>query len=105
MKKTALTVFLCTGKDCGKAWRHICHGSPGKWLKQQVEAAGLPYKLTIVETDCMDRCEQAACLCAVHGRHAGLVTEMRSAHDSDRILASLRACVEAAAAPFAWPAD
>ena len=67
MNKIPLTVFLCTSKDCSKAWRRVCHGSPGKWLKHQVQAAGLPYKLNIVETGCMDRCEQAACLCGFTG--------------------------------------
>jgi hypothetical protein len=94
MKKIPLTVFLCASKDCNKAWRHICHGSPGKWLKHQLHAAGLPYKLNIIKTGCMDRCDEAACLCAVHDRHACLETEIHSSHDIDRILTALRVCVE-----------
>jgi predicted metal-binding protein len=94
MSKPTITVFLCTHKDCSRAWRRVCDGSPGKWLKRQVESAGLPYKLTIVKTDCMDRCDEAACLCFVHGRQASLERGIRSADDADRLLAALRACVE-----------
>jgi predicted metal-binding protein len=96
MSKRAVTVFLCTGKDCGKAWRRVCDGSPGKWLKRQVEVAGLPYKLTVVKTECMDRCDQAACVCAVAGGRAALTTDVRSEDDGDRILAALRCCVDLA---------
>jgi hypothetical protein len=97
MSKTVITVFLCTGKDCSKAWRRWCAESPGKWLKHCVRDAELPYKLNIVKTECMDRCEQAACLCFVNGRCASLETNLHSAHHGDRILAALRACVETAA--------
>lgn len=96
MSKTPVTVFLCTGKDCARAWRRLCDGSPGKWLKRHVEAAGLPYKLTVVETECMDRCERAGCFCFLHGRCASLETDVRSPHDADRLLAALRSCVERA---------
>jgi hypothetical protein len=94
MSKIALTVFLCTDKDCMRAWHRVCDGSPGKWLKRQVEEAGLPYKLNVVKTECMDRCDEAACLCCVRGRHACLETHVRSPHDVDRLLAALRSCVE-----------
>jgi predicted metal-binding protein len=96
MGKTSLTVFLCAGKDCRKAWRRVCAGSPRKWLKRQVEAAGLPYKLTVVKTECMDRCKRAACLCCVHNGQASIETDVRSADDADRLLAAFRACVESA---------
>lgn len=95
MSKTCVTVFLCTGKDCRKAWRRVCDGSPGKWLRHQVEEAYLPYKLQIVETECMDRCEHAATVCCVHGANAALQQDIRSADDTDRVLAALRCCVEA----------
>ncbi|MBY0527518.1 MAG: hypothetical protein K2R98_29245 [Gemmataceae bacterium] len=88
MSKTALTVFLCTHKDCNRAWDHVCDGSPGKWLKRQFEEAGLPYKLDVVKTDCMDRCKEAACLCLVHKDHARLLTDVRSKHDIGRLLAA-----------------
>src|SRR5438445_12439419 len=90
MSKTHLTVFLCDGKDCGKAWRHVCDGSPGKWLKRQVETAGLPFKLNVVKTECMDRCDQAATVCCVNGGQACIESEIESVHDADRLLASLR---------------
>ena len=96
MSKTRVTVFLCSGKDCGKAWRHVGDGAPGKWLKRQVEAAGLPYKLDVVKTECMDRCEHAACVCFVYGGCAAPESLIRSAHDADRLLAALRSCVERA---------
>lgn len=96
MSKTSLTTFLCTGKDCSKAWRRVCHGSPGKWLKRQVEAAGLPYKLHLIKTECMDRCEQAACLLCVFSPFSSWISDIRSDHDSDRVLATLRSCVESA---------
>jgi hypothetical protein len=95
MKKTNATVFLCSGKDCRKAWKNVCGGSPRKWLKRQVEAAGLHYRLHIVKTDCMDRCETAANLCCVHDRRAVEEQQIRSADDADRVLAGLRSCVEA----------
>jgi hypothetical protein len=98
MHKARLTVFLCTGKDCSRAWR-FCGGPPGKWLKRQVKAAGLPLKLTVVKTACMDRCERAACLCLVHSRHACFETDIRSADEADRLLASLRACAESSELP------
>ena len=94
MSKESVTVFLCTDKDCAKAWRKACDGSPGKWLKRQVEEAGLPYKLKVVKTECMDACEQAGNLCFVHGGCARLESDVRSPHDADRLLASLRSCVE-----------
>lgn len=96
MSKTSLTVFLCTDKDCQKAWRRVCDGSPGKWLKRQVEQAGLPYRLNVVKTECMDRCERAACLCVVAGREGGFVQDIHCCHDTDRLLAVLRSCVESA---------
>ncbi len=94
MSKTAITIFLCTGKDCTKAWHRVCHGSPGKWLKHQAEAEGLPYKLKIIKTECMDRCEQAACLCCVRDQHACFETGIHSLHDCHRLLAALRGCAE-----------
>src|SRR5262249_23032556 len=94
MSKPVLTVFLCNGKDCRKAWHHLGKDAPGKWLKRHIEEAGLPYKLRVVKTECMDRCDAAACLCAVHGDMACLETEIRSSKDADRILAALRVVVE-----------
>jgi predicted metal-binding protein len=94
MSKKTITVFLCAGKDCRKDWRRICDGSPGKWLKHQVAETGLPYKLKIVKTECMDLCEDAACLCFARDEIAHLETQIRCAHDADRLLASLRACAE-----------
>src|SRR5262245_36236557 len=95
MARTAVTVFLCTGKDCARVWRKAgVGGTPRKWLKQRLKEAGLPFKLHVVETACMDRCEQAANLCFVRGRCASFETELRPAHDADRVLAALRACVE-----------
>lgn len=96
MSKVPLTVFLCTGKDCARAWRRVCAGSPGKWLKRRVAEAGLPYKLRVVKTECMDRCDDAANLCCVRGTCAALVQRVRSAADADRLLAALRSCVESA---------
>ena len=98
MSKTSVTVFLCTGKDCVRAWRHVCAHSPGKWLKRQVEEAGLPYKLNVVKTECLDECDDAANVCFVHGETAAPVKHIRHADDADRLLAELRACVEADAA-------
>lgn len=94
MSKPSSTVFLCDGKDCHKAWRRICDGSPGKWLKRQVEEAGLPYKLNVVKTECMDCCDHAACVYVVHGQQACLLTDVRHASDADHLLAALRSCVE-----------
>jgi hypothetical protein len=94
MSKPRLTVFLCQSDDCRKAWRRLCHAPPRKWLKRQIEAAGLPYKLRVVETACQDRCDEAACLCAVCGPCAASVTRIRCEDDADRLLAAMRACVE-----------
>jgi hypothetical protein len=94
MSKLSLTVILCAGKDCARAWRRVCDGSPGKWLRRRVEEAGLPYKLRVVKTECMDRCERAACLCCVAGPRADFATDVRSPHDADRLLAALRSTVE-----------
>ena len=96
MSKTPVTVFLCTGKDCTRAWRRICNGSPRKWLRRRVEEAGLPYRLEVIKTECMDRCANAANLCCVHGPCADFVAEVRAPDDADRILAALRSCVESA---------
>src|SRR5438270_8103337 len=102
MTKTRLTVFLCTGEDCARRWAHVCDGSPGKWLKRQVKDAGLPYKLEVVKTCCMDRCEDAACLCCVCGPAGGFETRIRRPEDADRVLAGLRSCAEQAADPFGF---
>src|SRR5258708_37305418 len=99
MSRTSLTVFLCTGKDCTKAWRRWCDGSPGKWLKRRVEEAGLPYKLRIVKTECMDHCDRAACLCCVHGGQAGPETGVRAGLDRDRLLARVPAPPENLCSP------
>jgi hypothetical protein len=88
MSKKSLTVFLCTGKDCSRSWDRFCDGSPGKWLKRHFESAGLPGKLRIVKTDCMDRCEDAACMCFVHDDRARLETTVHSEHDLGRLLAT-----------------
>lgn len=98
MSKEIVTVFRCTGKDCRAAWRRVCADSPGKWLRQQVEEAGLPYKLHIVRTECMDRCKHAACVCCVCNDSAARQENIRSPEDADRLLAALRCCVEANAA-------
>lgn len=94
MSKPTVNVFLCTGKDCTKAWRRLCASAPAKWLKRRVDEAGLPYKLHVIKTECLDRCEDAACLCYQQGRQACLEINIRSPHDADRLLAGLRACVE-----------
>jgi hypothetical protein len=96
MSKQRLTLFLCQGKDCRKAWRKLTDSAPEKWLKRHVEEAGLPYKLRVVETACQDHCEDAACLCAVRGPCAALETRVRSEDDADRVLAALRSCAETA---------
>ena len=95
MSKQGLIVYVCTGKECRKAWHRLTNGSPGKWLKRHVEAAELPFKLQIIKTECMDRCDQAGNLCIVHGECARQETDICSPHDADRLLASLRSCVEA----------
>jgi len=99
MGKRTVTVFLCTGKDCCKAWRHVTDGSPGKWLKRQVEAAGLPFKLNIVKTECMDRCDEAATVCFVNGCSAAVESEIDSPQDADRLLASLRVLADGSLSP------
>jgi hypothetical protein len=86
MSRIPLTVFLCTGKDCSRAWRRICDDSPRKWLKRRLEETGAPCKLHIIKTDCMDRCEQAACIHLVHEGRARLETQIHSEHDLGRIL-------------------
>ncbi len=94
MSKQHLTVFLCTGKDCCKAWSHITEDSPGKWLKRLVKEADLPYKLDIIKTECMDQCEQSACLCIVADHSATWEMQIGHRDDADRVLAGLRACAE-----------
>ena len=93
MSKVAVTVFVCTGKDCSKAWRRICDGSPTKWLKRHVGEAGR-YKLHLVKTECMDRCDDAATCCFVRGTTAAVVERLREPDDEERLLAALRSCVE-----------
>jgi hypothetical protein len=44
----------------------------------------------------MDRCEQAACLLCVFSPFSSWISDIRSDHDSDRVLATLRSCVESA---------
>ena len=96
MSEQRLTVFLCEGKDCRKAWDRLTDSSPTKWLKRHVEEAGLPYKLRVVATECQDRCEEAACLCATCGACAVCETNIRSKEDADRLLAGLRSCASGA---------
>src|SRR5262249_14932782 len=97
MSKQRLTVYLCQGKDCRKAWRRLTDSSPGKWLKRQLEQAGLPYKLTVVATESQAACDEAACLGLVCGPCAARETAVRRPDDADRVLAALRACAERAA--------
>ena len=44
----------------------------------------------------MDRCEDAANCCFVHGGSAACEDRVRGEDDADRLLATLRACVERA---------
>lgn len=97
MPKTRLTLFVCSDKDCRKAWGRVTDNRPAKWLKRQVGRAGLPYKLNVIETECQDHCAEAACIQAVCGPCAAAVTTLRSEDDADRLLAALRSCVETAA--------
>ena len=69
----------------------------GKMAQGEVEKAGLPYKLHIVKTECMDRCDHAASVCCVQGATAALQENLRSSDDADSFLAALRCCVEAEA--------
>ena len=85
MGRLPLTVFMCTDKDCAKAWRRICNNSPRKWLKRRFAEAGIPCRLNVVRTDCMDQCERAASLCFVQGDRARLELEMRSECDLPRL--------------------
>ncbi len=94
MSRIELTVFLCDGKDCRKAWRRLYDGSRAKWLKRQVEAAGLPYKVHVVRTECMDKCADAANLCVVHDRRARCESRITSEFDAQRLLAALRDVAE-----------
>jgi len=101
MAKVSVTVFLCTGKDCARAWRKLCDdSSPRKWIRQQLKEAKLPFKLNLVKTECMDQCARAGCLWVVYGRHACQEMEVCSAEDGDRVLAAMRACVEASSSPL-----
>lgn len=88
MSKPCLTVFMCTSKDCSRAWRRICDDSPRKWLKHHFHEAGVPGKIEIIKTDCMDRCDEAACVCLVHGERARLEIEVRSDKDLGRLLSA-----------------
>lgn len=94
MSKLRLTAFVCTDKDCARAWRKVCSGSPRKFIKQQLKESGMPYQLNIIETGCMDACEQAANICFVCDDCAAFAREIRSPDDGDRILIHLRSCVE-----------
>jgi hypothetical protein len=98
MSKPAMTVFLCGGKDCAKAWKRVCRNSPAKWLKRRADEAGLPFKLNVVDTECMDRCDDAATCWFVHGGAAMCVDCVHGDSDAGRILAALRDCAERAAA-------
>jgi hypothetical protein len=93
MSKRKITIFLCDGKDCSRAWSRLGH-SPSKWLKKQVKEAGLPYKLNIVKTECLDCCEEAAVLCIVARDRAAWERRLRGEEDADRLLATLRALAE-----------
>jgi len=93
MGKPCVLVYLCTGKECRKVWRRQSDLPPGKWLKRHAAAAELPYRLKLIKTECMDRCEEAANVCVVHGDRARLVSELRL-RDGPRLLAACMACVE-----------
>lgn len=94
MSKTVVTVFVCTGKDCTRAWKKVCSGSPKKFLKEQLRESGMPFRLNVIETSCMDQCEQAANVCFVSGDCADFAREIRSSDDGDRLLLHMRSCVE-----------
>lgn len=85
MSRIPLTVFLCTDKDCKKAWRRICGSSARRWLKRRFAEAGIPCRLNVVKTDCMDHCEEAACLHFVERDRARLELKVRSQHDLARL--------------------
>jgi hypothetical protein len=85
MSKIPLTVFLCTDKDCAKAWRRVCDDAPRKWLKKRLAEIGVPARVRVVRTECMDHCEEAACLQLVCEGRARLETHFLAHHDLARL--------------------
>lgn len=93
MSKKVVALFVCTGKDCRRAW-HKHERSPAKWVKRYLEDADLPMKVQVVETECMDRCEEAACMCVVHAERARTLVEFRGDRDAEKLSSALRQVVE-----------
>ncbi len=97
MSRQPLLVYVCAGKDCSRAWERLCDASPRKWLKRHLEDAGLPGKVEVIRTECMDRCKEAANLCLVFADRACLETEVRRAADIERLRETARRLCEPSA--------
>jgi predicted metal-binding protein len=94
MAKVALTVFICTQKDCRHVWRHVdAEMGMRRWIKKVVSELQTPARVEIIETECMDRCDEGGCLFVAGPGHSGFVTGFDGRSPS----AHLRAALSAAA--------
>lgn len=91
MSKPRVLAFVCQGKDCRRVWQQH-HVHPGKWLKWI--GSQLPLKLRVVESECMDHCEDAACICLVSGKHACLDLNVQPRKDDERVLETLQRLID-----------
>lgn len=95
MAKVALTVFVCTHKDCRRVWRYVdADVGMRRWIKNAVADLETPARVEIIETECMDRCAEGGCLFIAGPGHCGFVTGFNGRSPS----AHLRAALHAAAA-------
>ncbi len=90
MSLPTITVFHCGDKDCAKAWDRMDDRSFGKFCKRLARDAELPCQVEAVETECLDRCDEAGCLCLVAGGQALWLDRLRGPRDRDRLLAALK---------------
>ncbi|HMP02398.1 MAG TPA: hypothetical protein PKD86_09575 [Gemmatales bacterium] len=100
MPRTPLTVFVCTHKHCRKVWRRLPRGgSHGPDLESLAQEAGLEVRLQVVETECMDRCDDGGCLFLAGPAGARWVTGLDDRHGCARLQSALRCAVQATVEP------
>jgi hypothetical protein len=91
-----LTVFICRGKDCRRAWRNLPEEvGVRRWVKESAAEllGGSRNQIETIETDCMDRCAEAGCLFVAGAGGAGFVTNLHGRQATQRLQQSLKVAI------------
>lgn len=88
-----LTVFICRGKECRRAWRNLPEEvGVRRWVKETaaVLLGGSRNQIETIETDCMDRCAEAGCVFVAGEGGACFVTNLQGRQATPRLFESIK---------------